>query len=59
MATNKTLFDAVDAELRNARAALNNAGAYMDMIKDAVMEIENPSVIEESLSLKGEDHLIK
>jgi hypothetical protein len=34
--TNKTLFDAVEAELRNARAALSNAGGYLDMLEDAM-----------------------
>jgi hypothetical protein len=33
--TNKTLFDAVEGELRNARTAINNAGAYMNMLKNA------------------------
>jgi hypothetical protein len=31
---NKTLFDAVEGELRNARLAINNAGAYMNMLKN-------------------------
>lgn len=41
--TNKTLFDAVEGELRNARAALNTAGAYIDMLRtviDTIVEME-------------------
>jgi hypothetical protein len=34
--TNKTLFTAVEAELRNGRAALSNAGRYLDILKDAM-----------------------
>lgn len=33
---NKMIFNAVEAEMRNARAALNNAARYMDAIKDVV-----------------------
>jgi hypothetical protein len=34
--SNKTLFNAIEAELRNARAALNNAGRYLDAIRVAM-----------------------
>jgi hypothetical protein len=51
----KTLFDTLEGELRNARAALNNAGAYMNFIKDAVNEIENSTGMELPLSLKNKD----
>jgi hypothetical protein len=53
MATAKTLFDAVEAELRNARTAINNAGAYMDMAKDAVNEMEKSTGMEAPLSLSS------
>jgi hypothetical protein len=33
--SNKTLLDAVETELRNARAALNTAGRYLDAIRVA------------------------
>jgi hypothetical protein len=42
--TNKTLFTAVEAELRNARAALSNAGRYLDILEDvmdAMVKTEN------------------
>jgi hypothetical protein len=41
---NKTLFTAVEAELRNARAALSNAGGYLDILEDvmeAMIKTEN------------------
>lgn len=49
------LFDAVEAEMRNARTAINNAGIYMDRIKDAVNGIEKPSRIEASLPVSSGD----
>jgi hypothetical protein len=53
MAIGKTLFDAVEAELRNARAAINNAGAYMDMLKKAVDSMAKASGIEAPLSVSS------
>jgi hypothetical protein len=51
--TNKTLFDAVEAELRNARTAINSAGTYMDMIKDTVDRLEKSTGMEAPLSLSS------
>jgi hypothetical protein len=48
--TNKTLFTAVEAELRNARAAINNADAYMNMLKNAMDSMVKATGIEASLS---------
>jgi hypothetical protein len=58
MPNSKTLFDAVEVELRNARAAINSAGAYMDMIKKTVDEIEKSTGMEAPLSLKNENEYV-
>jgi hypothetical protein len=49
--TNKTLFTAVEVEMRNARTAINSAGAYMNMLKDVVDELEKSIGMEVPLSL--------
>lgn len=36
MATTKTLFDAVEGELKNVRVAISNADRYLDTVKEAV-----------------------
>jgi hypothetical protein len=51
MPRSKTLFDAVEAEMRNARAAINNAGAHLNMLKDAVKETYNSAGMEAPLSV--------
>jgi hypothetical protein len=53
MANSKTLFDAVEAELRNARAAISNADIYLDMLKDAVDEMEKSTGMEAPLSISA------
>jgi hypothetical protein len=42
---NKTLFDAVEGELRNARTAINTAGAYMDMLKNATNSMDADVIV--------------
>jgi hypothetical protein len=54
--TNKTLFDAVEAELENARTAISNVGAYMNMLKNAVDEMEKSAGMEAPLSLKSKNN---
>jgi hypothetical protein len=65
MPTPKTLFNAVETELKNARVAISNADRYLDAIKEVVEILEAKVRIVEDIEIiptvkalqKGEDVL--